>query len=81
MQINLLTLSQSELCVELRPRPSSSLMSNELEPLRLTVTWNHDDRFTLQVSLPSSPLPVLLLLGANLILIDSKIISSLDLER
>ncbi|KAM4530073.1 uncharacterized protein PAE49_022732 isoform 2-T2 [Odontesthes bonariensis] len=49
LQIKLLTLNQSELSVELRPRPSSSLMSNELEPLRLTVTWSHDDRFTLQV--------------------------------
>ncbi|XP_070704362.1 uncharacterized protein [Pempheris klunzingeri] len=50
MQINLLSVSQSELCVELRPRPSSNLSSNELEPLKLSVTWSHDDRFTLQVN-------------------------------
>ncbi|XP_072225050.1 uncharacterized protein [Leuresthes tenuis] len=49
MQIKLLTLSQSQLCVELRPRPSSSPASNELQPLRLTVSWSHDERFTLQV--------------------------------
>ncbi|XP_033501103.1 uncharacterized protein LOC117268612 [Epinephelus lanceolatus] len=49
MQINLLSFNQSELCVELRPRPPSHLSSNELEPLRLTVTWSHDDRFRLQV--------------------------------
>ncbi|GAA6217822.1 uncharacterized protein LOC108891030 isoform X1, partial [Lates japonicus] len=50
MQINLLSFSQSELCVEFRPRPSSYLSANELEPLKLTVTWSLDDRFTLQVN-------------------------------
>ncbi|XP_026204780.1 uncharacterized protein si:dkey-225f5.4 [Anabas testudineus] len=50
MQINLLSFNQSELCVELRPRPSSNLSSNELEPLKLSVGWNHDDCFTLQVN-------------------------------
>uniref|UniRef100_A0A669EIJ5 Uncharacterized LOC100710036 n=1 Tax=Oreochromis niloticus TaxID=8128 RepID=A0A669EIJ5_ORENI len=50
MQINLLAFNQSELCVELRPHPSSDLLSNELEPLRLSVTWSHDNRFRLQVS-------------------------------
>ncbi|XP_051276055.1 uncharacterized protein si:dkey-225f5.4 isoform X2 [Dicentrarchus labrax] len=50
MQINLLSFNQSELCVELRPRPSSDQSSNELEPLKLSVTWSHDDRFRLQVS-------------------------------
>ncbi|KAM7371416.1 hypothetical protein PAMP_008663 [Pampus punctatissimus] len=51
MQINLLSSNQSELCVELRPRLSSShsVSSNELEPLRLSVAWGHDDRFRLQV--------------------------------
>lgn len=49
MQINLLAFNQSELCVELRPHTSSDLLSNELEPLRLSVTWSHDDRFRLQV--------------------------------
>lgn len=50
MQINLLSFNQSELCLELRPRPSSDLSSNEPEPLKLSVTWSHDDRFRLQVS-------------------------------
>ncbi|GLD73149.1 uncharacterized protein AKAME5_002447400 [Lates japonicus] len=50
MQINLLSFSQSELCVEFRPRPSSYLSANELEPLKLTVTWSLDDRSTLQVN-------------------------------
>ncbi|XP_006805321.1 uncharacterized protein si:dkey-225f5.4 isoform X1 [Neolamprologus brichardi] len=49
MHINLLAFNQSELCVELRPHTSSGLLSNELEPLRLSVTWSHDDRFRLQV--------------------------------
>ncbi|KAK5914649.1 hypothetical protein CgunFtcFv8_009073 [Champsocephalus gunnari] len=48
MQINLLSITQSELRVELRPRPSSPLSSNELDPLQLSITWSHDDRFTLQ---------------------------------
>ncbi|XP_040917799.1 uncharacterized protein si:dkey-225f5.4 [Toxotes jaculatrix] len=50
MQINLLAFNQSELCVELRPRPSSCLSSNELEPLKLSVTWSFDDHFRLQVN-------------------------------
>ncbi|XP_041673293.1 uncharacterized protein si:dkey-225f5.4 isoform X2 [Cheilinus undulatus] len=50
MQINLLSFNQSELCVELRPRPTSRMSSNELEPLRLSITWSHDDRFRLQVN-------------------------------
>lgn len=49
MQINLLSFNQSELRVELRPRPSSDQSSNEQEPLKLSVTWSHDDRFRLQV--------------------------------
>ncbi|XP_068457997.1 uncharacterized protein si:dkey-225f5.4 [Clinocottus analis] len=49
MQINLLSCNQSELCLELRPRPSSDMSSNEPELLKLAVTWSHDDRFTLQV--------------------------------
>ncbi|XP_037545108.1 uncharacterized protein si:dkey-225f5.4 [Nematolebias whitei] len=49
MQINLLAFSQSELRVDLRPRPCSILSSNELEPLRLLVTWSSEDRFGLQV--------------------------------
>ncbi|KAK9534445.1 hypothetical protein VZT92_006892 [Zoarces viviparus] len=49
MQINLLSFNQSELCLELRPRPSPDQSSNEPEPLKLSVTWSHDDRFTLQV--------------------------------
>uniref|UniRef100_UPI003AAE5242 uncharacterized protein n=1 Tax=Centroberyx gerrardi TaxID=166262 RepID=UPI003AAE5242 len=51
MQIKLLSVGQSELCVELRLRPSvENPSSNELEPLRLSVTWSHDDRFRLQVN-------------------------------
>ncbi|KAM6966330.1 uncharacterized protein LKV04_018816 [Tautogolabrus adspersus] len=50
MQINLLSFNQSELCVELRPRLSCNMSSNELEPLRLLITWSHDDRFRLQVN-------------------------------
>ncbi|TNN32353.1 hypothetical protein EYF80_057489 [Liparis tanakae] len=49
MQINLLSFSQSELCLELRPRPSTDMSSNEPELLNLSVTWSHGDRFTLQV--------------------------------
>lgn len=52
MQINLLSFNQSELCVELKPRPSSDQSSNELEPLKLLVTWSEDDRFRLQVATP-----------------------------
>uniref|UniRef100_A0A672H221 Uncharacterized protein n=2 Tax=Salarias fasciatus TaxID=181472 RepID=A0A672H221_SALFA len=48
MQVSLLTLSQSQVTLELRPHPSSHLSSNQLQPLKLSVTWNHDDRFTLQ---------------------------------
>lgn len=52
MQIKLLSFSQSEMCIELRPRPSSSenASSNELEPLKLSVTWSPDERFRLQVA-------------------------------
>lgn len=50
MQINLISFSQSELRVDLRPRPCSTLSSNELEPLRLLVTWSSEDRFMLQVT-------------------------------
>lgn len=50
MQINLLSFSQSELCLELRPRSPSNQSSNELDPLKLSVTWSHDNRFTLQVA-------------------------------
>lgn len=45
MQIKLISFNQSELCVEIRPR----LSSNELNPLRLSVSWRHDDGFLLQV--------------------------------
>lgn len=49
VRINLLSFNQSELCVELRPHPSSDQSSTELEPLRLTITWSRDDHFRLQV--------------------------------
>ncbi|XP_023252745.1 NACHT, LRR and PYD domains-containing protein 12-like [Seriola lalandi dorsalis] len=48
MQINLLSINQSQLCVELRPRLSSDLSSYELELLKLSVTWSRDDHFRLQ---------------------------------
>lgn len=51
MQINLLSFNQSELCLELRPRLCSDQTSSELEALKLTVTWSHDDRFRLQVTI------------------------------
>lgn len=50
MQINLLSFNQSELCVELRPRPCSEQASNDVELLKLSVTWSRDDRFRLQVT-------------------------------
>ncbi|XP_062294128.1 uncharacterized protein si:dkey-225f5.4 isoform X1 [Scomber scombrus] len=51
MHVKLLSFNQSELSVELRTRPSSdhNESSNELEPLKLSVTWRHDDHFRLQV--------------------------------
>lgn len=50
-QITLLSVEQSELCVELRPRPSSKLWTNQLEPLRLKISWSSDQlTFSLQVS-------------------------------
>lgn len=51
MQINLLSFNQSELCMELRPRLCSDQTSGELEALKLTVTWSHDDCFRLQVTI------------------------------
>ncbi|XP_068192235.1 uncharacterized protein si:dkey-225f5.4 isoform X2 [Antennarius striatus] len=50
MQINLLSFNQSELYVELKPRPLSDQSSNELEPLKLSVTWSPDDRFRLRAN-------------------------------
>lgn len=49
MQVHLLSITQSELCVELRPRPPSADRTRELGPLRLSVSWSHDDHFKLQV--------------------------------
>lgn len=54
MQIHLLSIDQSELCMELRPRPPCADRTSELDPLRLSVTWSHDDHFTLQVPNSSS---------------------------
>ncbi|KAM4535273.1 uncharacterized protein V3H82_025076 [Fundulus diaphanus] len=48
--VRLISLDQSELSVEIRPRCSSGPSSNQLEPLRLRVTWCPDDKFTLQVA-------------------------------
>ncbi|XP_015250379.1 PREDICTED: uncharacterized protein LOC107097659 [Cyprinodon variegatus] len=49
MEIRLISFNQSEMLVEIRPRFPSDPSSNELEPLRLSVSWRHDDRFLLQV--------------------------------
>nr|XP_020478675.1 uncharacterized protein LOC109973432 isoform X2 [Monopterus albus] len=49
MQLKLLSFTPSELCVELRPRSFSDVLSNELEPLELLVTWSHNSHFRLQV--------------------------------
>lgn len=51
MQINLLSFNQSELCMELRPHLCSDQTSSELEALKLTVTWSHNDFFRLQVTI------------------------------
>lgn len=48
-QVYLLSFNQWELSVELRPRPLSEETSEELEPLRLRVSWGHRDTFSLQV--------------------------------
>ncbi|XP_047427350.1 uncharacterized protein si:dkey-225f5.4 [Mugil cephalus] len=50
MQVNLLSFNKSELSVEFRSRPSSNLSACELEPLKVSVNWSHDDRFTLQAN-------------------------------
>ncbi|XP_008415370.1 uncharacterized protein LOC103469459 [Poecilia reticulata] len=49
MQIQLISVDQSELLLEIRPRLPSQPSANELRPPRLAVSWRHDDRFTLQV--------------------------------
>lgn len=48
-QVHLLSFNQWEMSVELRPRPLCEEPSEELEPLRLRVTWGHRDTFSLQV--------------------------------
>ncbi|XP_067088567.1 uncharacterized protein si:dkey-225f5.4 [Osmerus mordax] len=58
MQYSLLSVSQSELCLELRPRLYGSSSSHgQLEPLKLTVTWSHDDRFCLQMCQGTAGMP------------------------
>ncbi|XP_061567805.1 uncharacterized protein si:dkey-225f5.4 isoform X2 [Cololabis saira] len=49
MQLTLLSFSQSELSVELRPRPPPGGPAPSLEPARLAVSWSPAGRFTLQV--------------------------------
>ncbi|CAF93141.1 unnamed protein product [Tetraodon nigroviridis] len=49
MQCHLLSIDQSELSVELRPRPPCSDQTSELDPLRLSVSWSQGDHFQLQV--------------------------------
>lgn len=48
-QVYLRSFNQWELSVELRPRPLSEETSEELEPLRLRVSWGLRDTFSLQV--------------------------------
>uniref|UniRef100_H3CH63 Uncharacterized protein n=1 Tax=Tetraodon nigroviridis TaxID=99883 RepID=H3CH63_TETNG len=48
MQCHLLSIDQSELSVELRPRPPCSDQTSELDPLRLSVSWSQGDHFQLQ---------------------------------
>lgn len=56
-QLHLLSFNQWELSVELRPRPPSNETSEELEPLRLRVSWGHRDTFSLQVERGLAHLP------------------------
>ncbi|XP_029914865.1 uncharacterized protein LOC115364432 [Myripristis murdjan] len=53
-QIKVVSVSQSELCVELRPRPHGNLSSSELQPLKLSISYDHNDRFRLQVNQETS---------------------------
>ncbi|KAK5607830.1 hypothetical protein CRENBAI_010462 [Crenichthys baileyi] len=50
MQIKLISFDQSEVLVEIRPRLSSNSSASELEPLRLSITCRHDDRFILRIT-------------------------------
>ncbi|MEQ2165614.1 hypothetical protein GOODEAATRI_018890, partial [Goodea atripinnis] len=50
MQIKLISFNQSEVLVEIRPRLSSNSSASELEPLRLSITCCHDDRFILRIT-------------------------------
>lgn len=49
LQVHLVSFNQWELSVELRPRPLCNEPSEELESLKLKVSWGHRDTFTLQV--------------------------------
>ncbi|XP_059898658.1 uncharacterized protein si:dkey-225f5.4 [Gadus macrocephalus] len=50
MQTKLLQSNQSELVVEQRPLLAGGQVSNDLLPLKLSITWCPDDRFKLQVN-------------------------------
>ncbi|XP_077468047.1 uncharacterized protein LOC144083824 [Stigmatopora argus] len=56
-QVHLLSFNQSGMTLELRPRPpaNSNRLSNQVEPLKLSVIWNPDGHFTLEVDPASSP--------------------------
>ncbi|XP_077579193.1 uncharacterized protein LOC144200764 [Stigmatopora nigra] len=55
-QVHLLSFNQSGMSLELRPRPpNTNRLSNQVEPLKLSVIWSPDGRFTLEVDPASSP--------------------------
>ncbi|XP_077421747.1 uncharacterized protein LOC144051959 [Vanacampus margaritifer] len=58
--VSLLSFNQSKVSLELRPRPCANvtLTSNDLEPLKVSIIWNQDDRFTLRID-PASPVSLL----------------------
>ncbi|XP_057694244.1 uncharacterized protein si:dkey-225f5.4 isoform X2 [Corythoichthys intestinalis] len=49
--VNLLSFNETEVTLELKPRllANTNPLSNQLEPLKLSVIWSPDDRFTLEV--------------------------------
>ncbi|XP_061829353.2 uncharacterized protein [Nerophis lumbriciformis] len=47
--LHLLSFDQSQLSLECRHKEQAS---HDVEPLKVSVRWSHDDRFTLQVSQP-----------------------------
>ncbi|XP_037124388.1 uncharacterized protein si:dkey-225f5.4 [Syngnathus acus] len=47
--VSLLSFNQSQVSLELRPRPPANLAFNEPDPLKLSIIWSQDNRFTLRV--------------------------------